>query len=404
MNLCSGGVCASKGFTASGVHCGIRKNKQKLDLAVIKSEVMCNAAAVYTKNKVKGAPLIVTKQHLINGKAQAIICNSGNANTCTPNGVDTAEKICNMLSKEIGIKKEDVLVNSTGVIGQELDIEPFTTGIPNAVLKLNQNGSEDAAVAIMTTDLKIKEVAYKFEINNKTCHIGAIGKGSGMIHPNMATMLIFITTDVNISHEMLQKALSSDVDDTFNQISVDGDTSTNDTVIVMANGLAENDEINSDSEQFKIFAQALKKVTTHMSKSIAADGEGAGKLLECTVVNANTIQNARAISKSIICSSLFKAAMFGEDANWGRALCAIGYTPGDFNIDGIEIILKSKNGSVKVCKNAMHVQFSEDEAKKVLMADEIEILVDMNDGNKMAQAWGCDLTYDYIKINGDYRT
>ncbi len=404
MNLCEGGVCAAKGFKASGVHCGIRKNKQKQDLAIIISDVLCNAAAVYTTNKVKGAPLIVTKQHLENGKAQAIICNSGIANTCTPDGTQVANEICEILSNHTTIAKEDVLVNSTGVIGMELPIEPFISGVPNAVAQLAYNNSLAAATSIMTTDTVQKQVAYEFEIGGKTCHIGAIGKGSGMIHPNMATMLIFVTTDVNISSELLQKALSYDVKDTFNQISVDGDTSTNDNVLLLANGLAGNEEITQENDDFEEFKAALHAVNAHMSRCIAADGEGAGKLIECSVVNANSKENARAISKSIICSNLFKAAMFGEDANWGRALCAIGYTQGDFSVDKVTIELKSKKGCVRVCENSMHIPYSEEEASEVLKEHDIEILVDMKDGIACAKAWGCDLTYDYVKINGDYRT
>ncbi len=404
MKECKGGVCAPKGFSASGVHCGIRKNKEKLDLALIKSDVMCSAAAVYTQNKVKGAPLIVTKEHLRNGKAQVIVCNSGNANTCNPNGYETAVNICELVAKSTGVNTQDVLVNSTGVIGQELPIQPFETGVVDAAKCLDYNGSENAASAIMTTDTVQKQVSFEFELDGKTCHIGAIGKGSGMIHPNMATMLIFITSDVNITPELIQKALSEDVVDTFNQVSVDGDTSTNDTVIIMANGLAGNAVIQSENENYNIFANALRAVTSHMSREIAADGEGAGKLLECVVTNANSKQNARAISKSVICSDLFKAAMFGEDANWGRVLCAIGYTQGDFSIDAVSVELKSEFGSVKVCENAMHSPYSEEIAAKVLKAKEIYILVDMHDGEHSATAWGCDLTYDYVKINGDYRS
>ncbi len=404
MKKCSNGVCAPKGFSAAGVHCGIRKNKEKADLALIKSEVMCSAAAVYTQNKVKGAPLVVTKEHLQNGKAQVIVCNSGNANTCNPNGYEVAKNICELVAKSTNVNIEDVLVNSTGVIGQELPLEPFVDGIPNVAKSLNANGSLDAANAIMTTDTTEKHIAFEFELSGKTCHIGAIGKGSGMIHPNMATMLIFITSDVNIAPSLLQKALSEDIKDTFNQISVDGDTSTNDTVIIMANGLAQNTLIESENDDYKAFAIALRAVTSHMSRAIAADGEGAGKLLECIVVNANSKQNARAISKSVICSDLFKAAMFGQDANWGRVLCAIGYTPGDFSIDAVSVELKSEFGSVKVCENAMHAPFSEEIAAKVLKSKEIQILVDMNEGEHSATAWGCDLTYDYVKINGDYRS
>lgn len=397
-------MCAAKGFTASGVHCGIRKNKTKADLALIHSEVLCSAAAVFTTNKVKGAPLVVSKQNLNNGVARAIVCNSGNANTCNPDGQQVATQICGLVAESLGILANDVLVNSTGVIGQALPIEPFVTGVPQAAAALCADGSADAAMAIMTTDTKRKEIAYTFPIGGKECRIGAIGKGSGMIHPNMATMLIFITTDAAISSSMLQQALSEDIVDTFNQISVDGDTSTNDTVLVLANGLAGNVQITQEDENYAAFVQALHAVTTHMSRAIAADGEGASKLLECTVVNADTKEHARAISKSVICSDLFKAAMFGADANWGRALCAIGYTPGDFSIEKVSVTISSKAGSVHVCENAAHHPYSEDEAAKVLREDEIQILVDMNAGAAQATAWGCDLTYEYVKINGDYRT
>lgn len=398
------GVCAAKGFKAAGVHCGIRKNKTKEDLALIVSEKPCTAAAVFTTNKVKGAPLIVTKQHLSDGKAQAIVCNSGNANTCNPNGVEIAKEICKITAKATGLKTEDILVNSTGVIGLELPIEPFVSGVPEAYKSLSELGGTDAAKAIMTTDTKIKEIDIEFMAGGKKCHIGAIGKGSGMIHPNMATMLIFITTDIAISSEMLQKALSDDIPSSFNQISVDGDTSTNDTVLILANGMAENPEITEENADYAAFVKALHEITVHMSRAIAADGEGASKLLECKVINANSLENARAISKSVICSDLFKAAMFGADANWGRALCAIGYTEGDFSIDKVSVTLSSSRGSVLVCKNAAYHPYSEKEAGKILKEDEISILVDMNDGEFEATAWGCDLTYDYVKINGDYRT
>lgn len=404
MKKCKGGVCAAQGFKAAGVHAGIRKNKTKADLALIVSETICSAAGVFTTNKVKGAPLKVDAKHLVNGKAQAIICNSGIANTCCPNGEETAEEICNIVANATKLKAEDILVNSTGVIGMALVLEPFHTGVPEACRLLATEGSTDAALAIMTTDTTPKEFSYEFTAGGKTCRIGAIGKGSGMIHPNMATMLIFITTDAAISPAMLQKALSEDIPGTFNQISVDGDTSTNDTVLILANGMAGNTEITAEGSDYDEFAAALNAITRRMSRAIAADGEGATKLLECTVKNADTLLNARAISKSVICSSLFKAAMFGADANWGRALCAIGYTQGDFSIDGVSVVLKSKAGEVLVCENAAYHEYSEDEAAKILAEDEIDIIIDMHDGSFEATAWGCDLTYDYVKINGDYRT
>lgn len=398
------GICAAKGFRAAGVWCGIRKNKAKSDLALIVSDVRCTAAGVYTKNKVKGAPLVVTKQHLADGHAQAVICNSGNANTCAPNGMEIAEKTCELAAKALGLHSEDIIVGSTGVIGKAMSIEPFASGIPQLVSKLSYNGSAEAGNAIMTTDLKCKEVAVEFELGGKTCHLGAIAKGSGMIHPNMATMLCFLTTDAAISAPMLQKALSEDILDSFNQISVDRDTSTNDTVTIMANGLAGNSEITSEGADYDAFAEALAFITHKMSHLIASDGEGASKTIICQVCGAPDRQTARLVSRSVISSNLLKAAMFGEDANWGRILCAIGYTDAEFDISKIDVKLQSGAGSVWVCEKAAHHEFSEEEASKVLAAPEITILVEMHQGEGNATAWGCDLTYDYVKINGDYRT
>lgn len=404
MQQCSGGVCAPQGFVAGGVHAGIRKNKTKADLALIVSAVPAAGAGVYTTNKVKGAPLIITKKHLETGTAQAIVCNSGNANTCNPNGLETALSICQLTAAATGLPVKDILVNSTGVIGQALPLAPFVTGVPAVAAALSTQGSTDAAKAIMTTDTTVKEVAFEFTCGGKPCRIGAIGKGSGMIHPNMATMLIFITTDLAIAPALLQKALGDDVHSTFNQISVDGDTSTNDTVLVLANGMAGNEKITQMDADYSAFCAALHAVTVHMSRAIAADGEGASKLLECIVTGADSLKSARAISKSIVCSNLFKAAMFGQDANWGRALCAIGYTEGDFLIDRVSVVLKSKAGQVWVCENAAHRPYSEADAARILAEGEIQILVDMHSGSETATAWGCDLTYDYVKINGDYRT
>ena len=398
------GICAAKGFRAAGVWCGIRKNKAKSDLALIVSDVRCTAAGVYTKNKVKGAPLVVTKQHLADGHAQAVICNSGNANTCAPNGMEIAEKTCELAAKALGLHSEDIIVGSTGVIGKAMSIEPFASGIPQLVSKLSYNGSAEAGNAIMTTDLKCKEVAVEFELGGKTCHLGAIAKGSGMIHPNMATMLCFLTTDAAISAPMLQKALSEDILDSFNQISVDRDTSTNDTVTIMANGLAGNSEITSEGADYDAFAEALAFITHKMSHLIASDGEGASKTIICQVCGAPDRQTARLVSRSVISSNLLKAAMFGEDANWGRILCAIGYTDAEFDISKIDVKLQSGAGSVWVCEKAAHHEFSEEEASKVLAAPEITILVEMHQGEGNATAWGCDLTYDYVKINGEYRT
>ena len=398
-----GGVCAAKGFTANGIHCGIRKNRTKRDLALIYSDVLCTAAATYTQNLVKGAPLIVTKNNIANGYAQAVICNSGNANTCNANGIEIAEQMCNLLAKELKINATDVVVASTGVIGQPLDITPIANGISMLVAGLGDN-SDYASEGIMTTDLKKKEISFEFEVGGKACRIGGIAKGSGMIHPNMATMLVFVTTDCKISAQMLQKALSADIQDSFNMISVDGDTSTNDMVSVLANGRAENPEITCEGADFDAFKQALSAVTTYLCRSIAADGEGATKLLECKVTGAKDEKNAKTVAKSVICSSLFKAAMFGADANWGRVLCAIGYSGADVDVNKVGVAFRSTKGEISVCENGAGVQFSEEKAKEILLENEIEVLITLGDGNANATAWGCDLTYDYVKINGDYRT
>ena len=403
MKKIEGGVCAPEGFKANGVHCGIRKNKTKRDLALIVSDVRCSAACVYTQNLVKGAPITVTKRHVADGYAQAIVCNSGNANTCNANGVEIAEGMCGLVSDKTGIPAEDVVVASTGVIGQPLSLEPIAAGMDELVKGLGDN-SLFAAQGIMTTDTVDKQIAYTFTLGGKECKIGAIGKGVGMINPNMATMLIFITTDVSISPAMLQKALSADVKDSFNMVSVDGDTSTNDMVCVLANGLAGNDCIEENGKDYLIFRKALNKVTTNLCRRIAKDGEGATKLLECKVSGAKSKSAAKLIAKSIIKSSLFKAAMFGADANWGRVLCAIGYAGADADITKIDVDFKSKAGTLAVCRGRSGIPFSEKEAKKILSCDEIEILINMNDRGGRATAWGCDLTYDYVKINGDYRT
>ena len=404
MKIIEGGVCAAKGFKASGVHCGIRKNKTKKDISLIYSEVLANAAAVYTTNLVKGAPITVTKKHLTNGKAQAVICNSGNANTCNANGVEIAEKMSELTANELNISPDDIIIASTGVIGQPLDITPIANGIPKLVKNLSGDGNESAAEGIMTTDTALKSVAVEFTAGGKKCHIGGIAKGSGMIHPNMATMLVFITSDAAISSDMLSKALSSDISNTFNMISVDGDTSTNDMVCVMANGLAGNDEITKEGEDYTAFMQALNTVTVHLCRMIAGDGEGASKLLECAVSGAKDQKTAKTVAKSVICSNLTKAAMFGADANWGRVLCAIGYSGAAVDVNKIDVSFKSNKGTIEVCKNGAGVDFSEEKAKEILLEKEIEILVSLNDGDASAKAWGCDLTYDYVKINGDYRT
>ncbi len=403
MKITAGGICAAKGFTANGIHCGIRKNKDKRDLSLIFSQVKANAASVYTTNLVKGAPLTVTKANLADGKAQAIICNSGNANTCNANGIEIAQEMCGLTAKALGISPEDIVVASTGVIGQPLDIAPIAAGIPALADGLGAH-SDLAAEGIMTTDTQKKEIAVSFTIGGVECKIGGIAKGSGMIHPNMATMLVFITTDCAISSAMLQKALSTDIQSTFNMLSVDGDTSTNDMVTVLANGMAGNPEITEAGAEFETFMQALNTVTVYLCKSIAGDGEGATKLIECQVTGAAEEIIAKTVAKSVICSSLTKAAMFGADANWGRVLCAIGYSGADVDVNKVDVAFISPAGEIAVCKNGTGVAFSEEKAKEILLEKEITIAVNLNSGSEAATAWGCDLTYDYVKINGDYRT
>lgn len=403
MKIISGGVCAAKGFTANGIHCGIRKNRTKRDLSLIFSEVKANCAAVYTTNLVKGAPLTVTKDHISDGMAQAVICNSGNANTCNANGIEIAEQMSDILAGKMGISADDVVVASTGVIGQPLDITPIQDGIDELVGGLGDH-SDYAAEGIMTTDTVKKEIAVSFDIGGVECRIGGIAKGSGMIHPNMATMLVFITTDCAISSPMLQKALSSDIANTFNMVSVDGDTSTNDMVTVLANGMAGNKEITAEGEDYSEFMKALNTVTVYLCKSIAGDGEGATKMIECNVWGAADEKTAKTVAKSVICSSLTKAAMFGADANWGRVLCAIGYSGADVDVTKIDVLFISAKGEIQVCKNGAGVDFSEEKAKEILLEKEINISINLNSGDEKATAWGCDLTYDYVKINGDYRT
>ncbi len=404
MQIINGGVCAAKGFTANGIHCGIRKNRLKRDVALIRSEVKATAAAVYTTNKVKGAPLTVTKSNIADGYAQAIICNSGNANTCNADGIEVAEKTCTALAEKLGIDATDIVVASTGVIGQPLDPTPIVNGLDELISGLSTDGSTNAAEGIMTTDTKLKEIAVSFTVGGKECKIGGIAKGSGMIHPNMATMLVFITTDCAISSEMLKKALSTDIQSTFNMVSVDGDTSTNDMVAILANGMAGNSEICDTGVDYNEFMKALNTVTVHLCRSIAADGEGATKLLECELTGAKSEADAKIMAKSVICSSLVKAAMFGSDANWGRILCAIGYSEAEVDVEKIAVSFKSAAGEIKVCENGAGIDFSEELAKQILLEDEITISVKCGDGDGHSTAWGCDLTYDYVKINGDYRT
>ena len=405
--IIDGGVCAAKGFKASGVYCAIKENPtKKNDIALIVSDVMCNAAGVYTSNKVKGAPVVVTKKNLekSGGKAKAVIVNSKNANTCNADGEEKAEKMCSLAADALGIKPEEVIVASTGVIGQVLPIEPIVKAVPQLVEKLSYTGNVEAATAIMTPDTGKKEYAVEFDIGGKVCHLGGMAKGSGMIHPNMATTLNFITTDCAVSAPMLQKALSEIVKITYNCLSVDGDQSTNDTCMLMSNGLAENAEIAAEGAEFDTFKAALYQVMANLTRMLAKDGEGATKLLTCICSSAPDLDTAIIVAKSVIRSPLFKCAMFGADANWGRVLCAIGYAEADFDINKVDVDLGSRAGRIAVCHNGAGVDFSEDEAKKILTEDEIEIYIELNAGNAKATAWGCDLTYDYVKINGDYRS
>lgn len=399
-----GGVTAPKGFTANGIHCGIRKSKDKKDLALIFCEKECDTAAVYTQNLVCGAPITVTKNNISDGKARAVVCNSGIANTCNADGIEKAEGMCKITANALGISKSDIIVASTGVIGQPLDLEPVKNGINELVSGLNKNGSDSAANAIMTTDTVKKEFACEFSLGGKPCHIGAISKGSGMIHPNMATMLAFITTDANISSEMLKTSLLEVVADSFNMLSVDGDTSTNDTVAILASGLCENERITEKNDDYRTFTLALSSICEKLVKLMAKDGEGATKLVECVVTGASDVKTAKTCAKAVICSSLVKAAMFGSDANWGRILCALGYSGVDIDVHRVDVKFSSDGGEIEVCKDGSGIDFSEELAKKVLSCDEVYILVDLKSGASCATAYGCDLTYDYVKINGDYRT
>ena len=404
MKRIEGSVCAPKGYSAAGVHCGIRANQEKKDLALIVSDKIANAAAVYTSNLVKGAPLLVTKENLADGKARAVICNSGNANTCNANGIEVAETMAKLTGDVLGIPAGDVVVASTGVIGQPLPVERIEAALPDLAGMLRPEGQADAARAILTTDTVAKEVAVEFTLGGRTCRLGGIAKGSGMIHPNLATMLVFLTTDAAISSQMLQKALSTDVRKSFNMVSVDGDTSTNDMVVILANGMAGNPEITEENEDFATFMQALNTVTVCLCRMIAGDGEGATKLLQCIVTGASDEKTAKIVAKSVICSSLTKAAMFGADANWGRVLCAIGYSGAQVDVHKVDVAFRSAEGIIEVCSMGAGVDFSEEKAKQILLAPEIDILVELNSGAFGATAWGCDLTYDYVKINGDYRT
>ena len=404
VKMIDGGVTAATGFKAGGIYSGIKKNSEKPDLALIVSAVPRNAAAVYTKNKVKAAHIAVTKRHLANGTAQAVLCNSGNANTCTPDGEEVAEKATQIAAECLGIKADDVLPAATGVIGVPLPIEPFEQAMPELAGSLSRTGSADAALAILTTDTYIKECAVQFEVDGTVCTLGGIAKGSGMIHINMGTMLSFISTDCAISKELVSKALHDEIADSYNQVSVDGDTSTNDTVVVIANGLAGNPEICETGEAYDAFCEALHTVSVELSKKIAGDGEGCTKLLEAHVTGAPDKETARLVSKSIVCSSLFKAAVFASDANWGRILCAIGYTDAEFDASNIDVSVKSEAGEVLVCKGSASIPFDDDFATEILSKEYVTVEADLHDGDAEAYAWGCDLTYDYVKINGSYRS
>ncbi|MGN1130595.1 MAG: bifunctional glutamate N-acetyltransferase/amino-acid acetyltransferase ArgJ [Ruminococcus sp.] len=400
-----GGVTSPQGFTANGVCAGIKpSNTTKKDLAFIKCDTLCNAAAVFTKNLVKSDAILVTQKHLENGKAQGVIVNSGNANTCNADGYQKAEEMCRLASKTFGVNQDDVIVASTGVIGQVLPIEPIEKGIEQLKFSLSKEGGTNAAEAIMTTDTVKKEMAMEMVLDGKTVTIGGIAKGSGMIHINMGTMLSFVTTDAAVSSEMLKEALLEAVEDSYNMVSVDGDTSTNDTLAIMASGKAGNKEITEKNQDYREFVKGLTQAFKSLAKQLAADGEGASKLLVCSVSGAKTKKDAVLVSKGVICSSLLKAAMFGADANWGRVLCAIGYSGADVDIKKVDVAFKSEKGIIEVCKNGAGIDFDEDIAKEILLEKEINIIVTLGDGNAQAEAYGCDLTYDYVKINGDYRT
>jgi len=404
IKIINGGVCAPQGFKAAGVHCGVRKNKSKKDLALIVSEKPAQAAAVYTKNRVQGAPIAVTKRNLADGITSAVICNSGNANTCNANGEQIAQQMCELTAAQLGFNPQDIAVASTGVIGQPLDITPIAQGLPALTAALSADGGADAADAIMTTDTTRKEIAVEFMLGGKICRMGGIAKGSGMIHPNMATMLVFITTDANIPANVLQTALRDDCKTSFHMVSVDGDTSTNDMALVLANGMADNTPLALGSADYAVFQKALQMVTVHLSREIARDGEGATRLLTCKVSGADDASTARKAAKSVICSSLVKSAMFGADANWGRVLCTLGYGVPELNPDNVDVSFCSSAGEIMVCKNGRGLPFCEEKAKEILTQSEVTIVVNLGEGKHEAEAWGCDLTYDYVKINGDYRT
>ena len=396
------GVCMPLGYLAAGMWAGFKKSKKK-DLALVFSVVQATCCGVYTTNKVKGAPLQVTQENLSDGRAQAIIINSGNANTCTENGYEVARKTCSILASGLGIEEKDVVVASTGIIGVPLSIKPFEKNMASLIKGLSEEGNFQAASAILTTDRKTKEASSTIETPHGEIRIGAMAKGSGMINPNMATMLSFFTTDADITLELLKEALFETVETTFNQISIDGDTSTNDMVIIMANGES-CVKIRNRDDVYQEFKQGLLKLSRKLCKMIARDGEGATKQITCKVLKAASLDQARLLSKSVISSNLVKAAMFGKDANWGRILCALGYGKTEALLDDVSIVFKSEKGEVKVCENSKNFPFPETLAKEILSSQDVEIRVTLNEGEFEAEAYGCDLTYEYVRINGDYRT
>ena len=407
MKFVEGGVCAAPGFRAAGVHMGVKTHAAwKKDVALIVSERICTAAGAFTKNVVKAAPVHVDMEHLKDGKARAIVANSGNANACAPHGEEYAERMCQAAAKVVGCDPADVLVSSTGVIGQTLNIQAIENGMDGLyqALERSAQGSDAAAHAIMTTDTRKKECAVETCIGGKCVRIGGIAKGSGMIHPNMGTMLCFITTDCAISSEMLHAALMDIVKVSFNRISVDGDTSTNDTCVILANGMAENPCITERNADFNLFTDALKELCVTLAREMASDGEGAKHLITCTVSGARDEQQAETLAKAVISSTLTKAAIFGADANWGRVLCAMGYSGEDFDPERVNIAFASDAGEIAVCEQGRGLPFDEDLAKKILTEHDIEIRCTLGEGTGVCTCWGCDITYDYVKINGDYRT
>ena len=417
-----GGVTAAKGFTANGILCHIKASRKTNDTALVVSEVPCNAAGVFTQNRVKAESVKLCKKNIANGRIQAIIANSGNANCCTgEQGAQNALRMAKAVEKATGVSADDVIVCSTGVIGAQLPVEKIEANIDALAKGLSKEGHKEARIAIMTTDTKYKECAVEFTVGGKVCHMGTMCKGSGMIHINLGTMLSFITTDCAVSPAMLEKALRESIKGTYNCVSVDGDTSTNDTLVILANGLAGNAEITSEGADYDTFLAALNKLNRVMAMKIAADGEGATRLVQCTVNGASTVEAARGLAKEVISSSLVKAAMYGADANFGRFLCAMGYSGIEFTPEKTSIWFTSKSGakryfedndnfevhgesSVKVYENGVPLNFDEDKAKQIMSEEAVEILVQCGDGNACGTAWGCDLTYDYVKINGDYRT